>query len=216
MTDQVKELISALMDGEASEIEIHRLLRQMKEGDAHREIWVTYQETRRVLRGGVKESSPGVHLDRHQHLELHRRISDAVAEDNAYDYASADVASSTGLTASKTSSISSIYKPAAGLAVAASLVVALFVGIAQEQPETEIAGDISQSVIPPTAQPSPIAAQPVLNELATESNALSQEPELKELDAEGQKRLRAYLNQHDVMARMRQDTQFVNYSKPSP
>ena len=216
MTDQVKELISALMDGEASEIEIHRLLRQMKEDDAHREIWVTYQETRSVLRRGVKESSPGVHLDRQQHLELHRRISDAVAEDNAHDNASGDVASSAGLTSSRKSTISSIYKPAAGLAVAASLVVALFIGIQTEQPGTEIAGDISQPVVSPTAQPSPIAAQPVLNELARESNVFSEEPELKELDAEGQKRLKAYLNQHDVMARMRQDTQFVNYPNPSP
>jgi sigma-E factor negative regulatory protein RseA len=207
VTDQVKELISALMDGEASEIEIHRLLRQMKEDDSHREAWVTYQETRRILRAGAKPGRTGVHLDRQQHLELHQRISDAVAEDSAFVISPADEASS------NTSTFSSMYKPAAGLAIAASLVVALFVGIQQEQPGTELAGDVSEPVGSFASQPSPIAAQPVSNELAREGDALNAEPELKELDAEGQKRLKAYLNQHDAMARIRQDTQFVNYSK---
>jgi len=211
VADHVKELISVLMDGEASEIEIHRLLRQMKEDDAHREVWVTYHETRRVLRAGSQKS--GRHLNHRQHLELHQRISAAVAEDNSYSTLSS--------TKNKTS-LSSLYRPAAGLAVAASLVVALFVGF-QQQP-VEISGEPSQSVQSSPGQSSPsqsslsesslITVQPVLNEIAKEEVAPGSELELKELDAEGQKRLRAYLNQHDAMARMRQNTQLVNYPKP--
>jgi sigma-E factor negative regulatory protein RseA len=213
VTEQVNELVSALIDGEASEIEIHRLLRQMKDNDAHREVWVTYQETRQILRSGSQGGSSALHLSRHQHLELHRRISDAIAED--------DVHTSTDTNANKTVAPSfrskAYYKPAAGLAIAASLVVAVFVGF---QPQvTDVANNTNQASEPSTVQPAPIVAQPVLaqpvvNEIAKQNSGPVNEPELRELDGEGQKRLRAYLYQHDAMARMRQDTQLVNYSKP--
>jgi negative regulator of sigma E activity len=85
VTEQTKELLSALMDGEASEIEVHRLLRQMAGDDSVDEVWVAYQETRRVLRRPSKNvSESGIQLSSRQHLELHRRISAAISDDGIH------------------------------------------------------------------------------------------------------------------------------------
>ena len=79
MTETARELLSALIDGEASEIEIHRLLRQLGEDDSLVEAWVSYQETRRVLRTpSNNEVESVVHLSIQQHLKLRRRISQAI------------------------------------------------------------------------------------------------------------------------------------------
>ena len=95
MTEQTKELLSALMDGEASEIEVHRLLRQMAGDDSVNEVWVAYQETRRVLRRPSKNvGESGLQLSTRQHLELHRRISVAISEDGVHSKSSTDVSTS--------------------------------------------------------------------------------------------------------------------------
>jgi hypothetical protein len=48
-------------------------------------------------------------------------------------------------------------------------------------------------------------------ESAKGNEANIENPALKELDAEAQLRLRAYLNQHDRMARMRSNAQLVSF-----
>jgi len=159
-----------------------------------------------------------MHLNQQQHLDLHQRISEAVAQDDVYSSTDSDYRKTAdSLSKSAKPKAAAYYKPAAGLAIAASLVVAMFVGF---QPQmTDIASETSQPVSSSLVSSSPVLSspievQPAINEVAKVDNPAVIEPELKELDAEGQKRLRAYLNQHDAMARMRQGTQLVNYSKP--
>ena len=206
MTEKARELLSALIDGEASEIEIHRLLRQMGEDDSLIEAWVSYQETRRVLRSpsnNVAESA--FHLNSRQHLELHRRISKAIGEDNSYVEDAALLIKPATL----------FKKPAAALAMAASLVIAVFIGIQVNAPNgNDIASESqaigSQTIDSQIRQP-PSVAQPVSTELAPGNEPIADDPALKELDDEGLRRLRAYLNQHDRMSRMKPNTSLVTY-----
>ena len=77
MTDKLKESVSALIDGEASEIEVHRLLRQLDTDTTVKPAWINYLQVRAVIQG-----EPRVSVARH--LELHARISRAIDDEEAY------------------------------------------------------------------------------------------------------------------------------------
>ncbi len=204
MTEQ-RETLSALMDGEASEIEVHRLLRQMGENESLKETWLSWHQVRRIVQ------SPGNDqvLPIEQHLRLHRSIQQAIADEAPYQMKGGAVPRSFG-----------VKRPMAGLAIAASLVVAVFVGMQVEQQTgggaqpSELASVPGQSAAGGNPVITPRTVQTVAN-LATDSATLGSDGELDDglraLDEEGQKRLRAYLQQHDQMARMKNNTSLVTY-----
>ena len=209
MTETVKELLSVLIDGEASEIELHRLLRQLGEDDSLIETWVSYQETRRVLRSPSSMPAGRVHLNTRQHLELHHRISQAVEKDTLFGEVSS--MPRPALSAVLTRPAALFTRPVRALAMAASLVIAVFIGIQVNTPQGDDVADDSQAIDIQTMgsrvrQPQFVATQPT-----RESELIADDLELKELDEEGQRRLRAYLNQHDRMARMKSNTSLVTY-----
>ncbi len=193
MVDNVKESLSALIDGEASEIEVHRLLRDTPLDGAYKATWARYHQVRTYAR-----REPGITVERH--LELHSRISQAISLETAH----AD-----GPVALPRAARMPYLKPAAGLALAASLVVAVFVGVNQGTPGT---GSDLLAIDRPTvdmpgvesAARAPIdatfASSGAPAELASEP--ASQELDLKELDEDQLKAVRAYLNQHDRAVRM--------------
>jgi sigma-E factor negative regulatory protein RseA len=216
VTEKARELLSILIDGEASEIEIHRLLRQMGEDDSLPEAWVSYQETRRVLRSRSNNGTESdVRLGTRQQLALYHRINELVGQDVSY---------SEGSGSSRPFTIFS--KPAAALAMAASLTVAVFVGLQINSPGgNDIAvesGGIGTQAIgnpaisAPLRQPQSIAAQTASAGPLQVNEPIADNLELKELDDDGRRRLRAYLNQHDRMARMKPNTSLVTYPTNSP
>ena len=90
MSDENRELVSALMDGEASEIEIHKLLRQYKleSGEGREGSGQTIRDT--LLSVGRLTDAIGVSrrgalsagLDLDKHRALHQAITEAIAEDD--------------------------------------------------------------------------------------------------------------------------------------
>ena len=194
MTDNLKESLSALIDGEASEIEVHRLLRQFEADASLKSSWISYLQVRAVARGEKLLSAD-------QHSELHERISLAI--DNETHHFDA--------TPLKRNVSRRYVVPAAGLALAASLVIAVFVGVSYQT------GDSSQAIAT-SKTPTAINAQPVVNAYAENQvvdfgELESQEPELRELDADQQRQLRAYLNQHD-RTRMNPNVRTAMYEQP--
>lgn len=182
MTELRKESLSALIDGEASEIEIHRLVREFRRNDGITASWAIYQHIRVTARADADQLTP-----RH-HKTLFNRISVAIDAEQSHQKESAQA------TSPKKVVIGS-------LALAASLVVTIFVGVSQPVNEAPIAEVHKRSA--------------VLNvhTVADQSEILPRTTELVELDEEKQRRLRAYLNQHDRMARMNSGKQFVNYQE---
>ena len=179
MTEARKESLSALIDGEASEIEVHRLIREFRGDETLVGSWSVYQQIRAVVR-----SSETIHLD---HQDLRGRISFAI-EAEEHHAEPAPRQNATRLVAGS-------------LALAASLTLAVLITV-QEVTIQNPADD------PGLAQRAPLAVQTVANRQAEQVT-----PELVELDEEKQRRLRAYLNQHDQMARMKSNSQLVNYKK---
>ncbi|MBD3649561.1 MAG: hypothetical protein HUJ31_19375 [Pseudomonadales bacterium] len=199
MTDKLKESLSALLDGEASEIELHQLLRQFDKDESLKGSWMLYQQIRGVVRGDAV-------LSGEQHMTLHERISHAISTEVFPELEEDDAMARFPW-----------FKSAAGLAVAASLVGAVFVGVQFNDPERS-GPNVSVPVV--AEQPSALRRDSDLQLVNVPGNdvmlqtaeAVAEEGvesfddipvgELRELDDEKQRRLRAYLSRHDRLVRM--------------
>ena len=166
MTDTNKESLSALIDGEASEIEVHKLLRHVKsiEGEAgsispetedlHRS-WARYQEIRSVIGPAGSRADGHSRMAASQHLALRLRISEAIEAEDTHKLEG--VSSLVGLT--PRTAMAKYRAPAAGLAIAASLVVAIFVGLSPLEQET---GNVDAiATIDASADQQPVSVQTV-------------------------------------------------------
>jgi negative regulator of sigma E activity len=101
---------------------------------------------------------------------------------------------------------------AGSLALAASMVVAVFFGIQLSLESQSLVDAGSQTAFTGTVSSNQSPAVDVQT-VATPSEVQRRPPELVELDDEKQRRLRAYLDQHDQMSRMNSGKQFVNYKE---
>ncbi|MEX2489208.1 MAG: sigma-E factor negative regulatory protein [Pseudomonadales bacterium] len=196
MTDKSKESLSALLDEEASEFEVHQLLRGFNSDESLKGSWLTYQQVRAVVRGEKSLTS-----DQHRHL--HTRISQAVAAEGLPEFGS-----QYGPLKGR-----SFVKPAAGIAVAASLVLASFFVLQTAESPEPTRGMVDSERRAPTQA---IPAQTVSNQMKSGSDNWAtrytgEDVELTELDDEKQRRLREYLNQHDRMVRMNPNARMVMF-----
>lgn len=193
MSDNMKESLSAWIDGEASEIEVHRLLREFEGDESLKSSWASYIKVRAVIR---RER----HLANHDHLALHERISAAIRSEESIGV-EPELPKHRGERRYVT--------PIATMAVAASLVAAVFVGITLQSPPEQ--APVAVASPPATAAPQVIQTRPVStgSEVVASFEPENPESDLRELDEEQQRRLRAYLNQHDRMVRMNPNVRTV-------
>ena len=99
MTEQLRESLSALMDDEATELELHRVLGELESDTALRQTWVRYQLARSAMAGQPVS---------HARLDISRSVSAAIAAE-------------TGAKTSRSSLRERWVRPLASLAVAASV-----------------------------------------------------------------------------------------------
>ena len=191
--DTKRESLSSLIDGEASEIEVHRLVRDFRSDESLSSSWAVYQHIGSTLRGG----SGSVSIKHHH--QLFTRITDAIESEDSHSREVQKVASPRIVIA-------------ASLALAASMVVAIFVGI-QPPPESEPLADAGTRTFSTGIVSSDQSPALDFQTAASPSEVQQRTPELVELDEEKQRRLRAYLNQHDQMSRMNPGKQFVKYKE---
>ncbi len=178
MSDNLKETLSAFIDGEATEIEVHRLLRASEDGSRS---WVHYQQIRAVARGERA-------LSAEHHEMLRDRIRSFIDDEEGFDEAPA---------LPRRSGAASYARPVAAFSVAASLLVAVFVGYNLNQGIDGTPGATAPTVAE-TQRSAPIEVQTVANAAPVPAGEL----ELRELDEETLRAVREYLNQHDRTVRM--------------
>ena len=191
--DTKRESLSSLIDGEASEIEVHRLVREFRSDESLSSSWAIYRHIGSTLRANSGSAS----IDHHQ--QLFARITDAIETEDSHSREEQKTVSP------RTVIIGS-------LALAASMVVAILVG-SHPPPESQPLADAgSRPAFTGTVSSNQSPALDV-QAVATSSELPQRTPELVELDEEKQRRLRAYLNQHDQMSRMNPGKQFVKYKE---
>lgn len=84
MTDKAREEMSALMDGEATELELHRVLKCCETDDELRASWRRYHVMRSVIRGEARDKTvlPGVLPS--ASLDIAAAVSKAIADEPSY------------------------------------------------------------------------------------------------------------------------------------
>jgi len=108
MNERLRESLSAVMDGEANELELERVLSRVGEDEELRQTWVRYSAVRSLNTGG--------HLS-NLSLDISHSVREAIANDNSGQGA-ANVASG----------VSRFLKPLASFAVAASVAATVVIG----------------------------------------------------------------------------------------
>ena len=111
---KLQESLSALMDNEASELELHRLLKAVETDDALRASWTNYHMSGNSIRGDSIARVP---------VDLSAQISAAIADEPTHRV-------------HERSSLASLWQAAGKLAVAASVAGAVVIG-AQQYLQTE-------------------------------------------------------------------------------
>lgn len=205
MTASNKESLSAFIDGEAQEVEVHRLLREFREDKALKSSWAAYQQAGFLARQAPGQRAPaGKALTPAWHEALLDSIHAAVAAEPAHGQREAAKAR---LPQPGLPWLAQIPRlGAGGLAAAASLLLAAGLGIA-----LLLGGGLGQEPPAPVAR-APFEAGPLDAAGAEQGRPL----ELTELDEDKQRWLRNYLNQHRRMARMKDRAQPVNFGKGRP
>lgn len=123
MNEKFHEELSALMDGELSELELRRVVRQCAEEPGHMAQWYRMHRVRSVLRGEHRE--PGMCITS---LDLTARVSAALDKEAAHEPSS--LTASSGQVPARASArwYDTFIKPLASVAVAASVSAMVVVG----------------------------------------------------------------------------------------
>lgn len=214
-----KKLLSALYDGELTEIEEHQLLRQAGV-DSSRGNWMFWQEIRLVGEAIETERrlSPG------QHQLLYQRVQQAIEAEAdldaeaVHDYRHSLRHNVLELRRKVVNHIVPLGAMAAMLALAVSL-VNLTVMNNSEQPQPVVQNDAVMEFNRSTAaaeELTPVSSSPsqgIPSQLVTE-DVMVADAELKALDEDGMQRLRAYLSQHDQMTQLPRKSRFAKYPGP--
>ncbi len=136
MSQQLKESLSAVMDGEADEFEIRRVLNEAAQDDALRGVWTRYHLVRSVLRGEAR-------------IARRSELGGAFwARVDAADASVADEADAVAVatTRQKRSSPTVWQQRILGAAVAASVAAAVIIGLGSDETAPRIDGTAPEVV----------------------------------------------------------------------
>lgn len=191
MTNDLRESISALMDDEANEIEIHRVLSKMDD-DGFRKSWKRYQVIGSVMRG---EGTDGLQVD------LSKNIAAAIEHEQL------EVVSGAGLASEEIVKMqrrqSRFIKPLTSVAVAASVAFLVVFGVSQFNQNSDSVGAPLQ--VAEQNRISPLPAGNVTGNIIVGGNRQSNHTLVtvssEQLTA-AQKRLRLLMNRHTQQADM--------------
>jgi sigma-E factor negative regulatory protein RseA len=122
MSDRNKESLSALMDGEADELEIRRVLNQLDKDDELRDNWKNYHLMGSLMRDESIDS-----------LDLTRGINQ-VLDGELAPKGAAGVHALGAMASQVKTSRSAWYKPLTSVAVAASVTLAVLLGVQLIEP----------------------------------------------------------------------------------
>ncbi|MCF7982441.1 MAG: sigma-E factor negative regulatory protein [Pseudomonadales bacterium] len=126
MTDNLRESISALMDNEANELELHRLLSSMEQSDEVRNTWKRYQ----LASFAMKRNLP-----KNLNIDISAQVAQAIADE--------DIEIETGGMI-KQAGWNRLIKPLTSVAVAASVAFVVVFGALQVNQSGSVTGVVKQ------------------------------------------------------------------------
>jgi len=123
MTDKAREEMSALMDGEATELELHRVLKCGETDDELRASWRRYHVIRSVIRGEARDKSMLAKPSMDMSLDIATAVSQAIADEPSYEEVSDRESMRNDQIAGKKGNpwVDKVLRPFGSVAVAASV-----------------------------------------------------------------------------------------------
>ena len=196
MTDRAKEALSAIMDGEAGELETRRLLEEIARNDDLREIWDRYHLARSAIAGDAVDTTDGA--------DAIRRLWDAV-DAGAYEESGETVEATEPVLRRQPFGLRT---GAAALGVAASFVMAVWLYPIADSGGVRLTGDpVAYSGTPAGTHPGTHPGSQVPQ--ATPAS-LSDQATWETRSADERARAQAYILQHHQRQSM------VNRAHPIP
>lgn len=128
MREKGNDELSALMDGEATELEMHRVLHNIDEDPEQAAKWQRYHLVSAILKKEIRPCS-AQHLAK---LDLASRVSEALAEEPVLIHHTESASHHKPVVAE--SGQSSWWRPMANVAIAASVAAVVVIGWQQTQP----------------------------------------------------------------------------------
>ncbi len=201
MSEHLRESVSALMDGEADELEIRRLL-AAEHTDKVNSSWSGYHRVRDTLQNTEQDSE-------FLHLDISQQVSLAIAEE-------------TTVTPTLSDQSNPWWKPAAGFAVAASVAVAVVFTVQTNDPANP---GFNTTPAVASAQPStsnrvyPVqAASMQASSTGTVSVSSAELPgdiaaSKAAADLEAQKRLEKYILRHTERAALNNGQGVISFAR---
>jgi sigma-E factor negative regulatory protein RseA len=189
MTNDLRESISALMDDEANEIEIHRVLSKMDD-EGFRKSWKRYQVIGSVMRGERVDSLQ---------VDISKNIASAIESEHLEVAPGGNPLSAENI---KTSTRTTRFiKPLTSVAVAASVAFMVVFGVSQFNQNSSSAGGSLQ--VAEQNRTSPLPAGNITGGVGGNRSA---NPDLVTVSSEqstaAQRRLRLLMNRHTQQADM--------------
>ncbi len=130
----LNELISALMDNELSELELHRVLREMENRDEARQVWSRYQ----MISASMRQDYPIA-----PHWDVSQSVSRALNQESDISEPKEDESTPEAPVASSSSAFGNVLR----FAMAASVTLAVIVGVQYyQQPDVGGASGINSGV----------------------------------------------------------------------
>ena len=193
MSDKLRESLSALMDDEANELEVHRLLSQLGDDAELRATWIRYNAARSVMSGQTVSQ-----LD----VDISARVSAAIAEEDA----------------PASSRLAALGRPLASLAVAASVMGAVVFG---GQQLAYLGADPTSSQVVASGSASPVGMVNSLGATSVRASYGTQalpnlEPATRTAYKElARQRMQAYQQEHAEHAALNSPQGLIPYTRVS-
>ncbi|WP_241521115.1 sigma-E factor negative regulatory protein [Kineobactrum sediminis] len=195
MTERLRESLSALMDDEANELELERVLSQIGEDDELRSTWVRYNAARAAV-----TAQPVVNLN----LDISRRVSAAIAAEAA--------AASSG-----TSAWQRLLRPVGSFAVAASVTATVVFGGQQlfqaGGGDPDFASPLPAAGVSPVGFVNSVGAMPVRASYGTQPIPQLQPAARTAYKELARQRMEQYMQEHAGQAALNSPQGLVPYAR---
>ncbi|ARN75352.1 sigma-E factor negative regulatory protein [Oceanicoccus sagamiensis] len=208
MSEHLRESVSALMDGEADELELRRLL-AAENADTVNRSWSNYHLVRDSLHSTEQSSE-------FRHLDISQQVSMAIAEESAAAGAATDTVEKPARW----------WQPAAGFAVAASVAVVVVFGVQTVDQSSQglnsspaVATTVSSSQAAVASRVYPVqAASMQASSTGTVSLSSGELPgdnaaTKAAADIEAQKRLEKYILRHTERAALNNGQGVISFAR---
>lgn len=181
MSERMRESLSALLDDEANELELERVLKHIADDDGLRQTWVRYNLVRSATAGQLND-----HSNQHLGMDISAGVRAAIDDDSR-------------AAGSRDSLRNRLFKPLASVAVAASVAATVVIGgqqLAQMGGNSFEASQAVASSASPVGLLNSLGATPVRASFGTQPMPVLQPATRTAYQELARQRMQTYMQEH--------------------